>query len=1699
MQKDLESSYQLIQKAGIDKISQLMLTKLETFKKPHIDSFLSYLVSNIADIHKNDQVFQEILDNLNLSSKFLNQVLNVWEEFRVNLKEKQEQITLIQMKKNNNYQHERNQMEKKEGIDTQIPELLIKNLEESLNQISEKDWTQESKDILLVLINYIKTKIEQDQQIEEDQILKIIEDFELSRQNEKFFMTEIKKFISEYKKIFESKKSVIKSKSLCHLPSEKTISVQKELTNSKEIQLEIQNKQSKLKKDKSLSQIYTLVYQQQDHCLDLVSLKVICDFQKIQELIGQLQQNEIKTVGLYGKFKLSFKIIQNYYHQAKNLINLDSYVPPDYDKLIALTDGSIIFLIFQEQKSAFEGDIYDNEEGQLFIRFLLDSCSIFITCLDEKQVSRWSNSNPFEQFEAIVPPKQYKDRSSIFLKQITINSNLKIIDNILLTSDQSNCMITNGYSKSSIIDNNKRQIYLKQINQNKDYINNLFKSTELYNYIEFDKINENKQRILNIFSKHTEYYNQIEQIYIDFKNQVSKLQESQQEKSFIENLLFEKKYQLKQLNAAQIKPNQMNFLFQTNVYENQKKKQGQDVGQVKDIKSEKKQILRNYQNYQQSQAQNNFGNLIETLQDLICTQCKLDISSQKKRKYGCKKCQAYKNMVDQIHQNVENVRSLMKNLVYRFYQQDLYGIIQSISKDVEYQKEQINFNSFSKYLNYQKFYTHFKDVLNEVLNNLCISFEEYSFEQKAITKILNFIIFTTYELIKKIFIERSAINDKIVQQKDIFLNQIDSCFNRLLDVKEERVFIQPSQFAYDPIKKEEVLLSINYKIQNIILSDQAHKLVDYISFDEQVDYLVYNNQNIQDKIKQKTFIYLLRKNKSIHDLEYVFQVSGSIDVSLFINQYSRQWVIFANDTRKNSIGKINSDYSFEEGRIDINVYETQTQNGNTIEKVDSCIILNEKNNVVILYEKKKKQFYEFFLSGQLKEIKFDLSRELLNNGVVQIQNIPQKEIGYIQSVKNSREGDFYVFQTDKFLYLTNPNYIVKQEISLKQNLSSFKLITTDSSILLITLYQNNYECYVIQGIEESEDPLIMSSLSDEKSKVGNIVIDKMIKSMVHYGSNSTQIGCPALVHQLFFYEKNQVDKTQNFEKCIEKYFSDCLVYKEISFNITHTYKNCFNNIDLLLNKLDSILQAVEPISSSDLQFILQTRIPLQLTTIQQSNYLPLKDGLFKQDLMNVPEVEDQIEQIKKQISFGWIENVVQLQNKEMYIIATGGRQSVGKSSLLNRLFGTRFGVSASRCTDGIWIGLSKLEDRLILVMDCEGLFSIRRTDDEEVKLLLQITSISDITMVYCDIEGVSKPLLSLFKQLQICAGKMQSDSFFLGTMALLTKNVQDEGDKKKLLQLSQIYLNKKEIKNAISKIFKGGLSYGFLKSYQSQNYNSNLQRVRDDLLYKEILLKKKPKKPLFLMNILKYSMIQIYLNDDQDIDMISKQSEIKEEYNYFTDLFFDISNQKFIKSEKLLLQFEYKPISAEEKSLINYNSVFKYGLIFNQNYQNKYPQLIDHKNQDAINAIYQQTNLNKKEPTKNKDIILDGQIYVQEGINLLILQEEKFIDIDQSMLHNPNQLREQQIKNEKSYNILELSQCDIKLYPQQSNIAFLDKKSQNCDYLENVFFNCFRVLQRANFNNYVQQKQNFYNLFIEQRRDTIKEYFNNRMPKEPKY
>ncbi len=104
------------------------------------------------------------------------------------------------------------------------------------------------------------------------------------------------------------------------------------------------------------------------------------------------------------------------------------------------------------------------------------------------------------------------------------------------------------------------------------------------------------------------------------------------------------------------------------------------------------------------------------------------------------------------------------------------------------------------------------------------------------------------------------------------------------------------------------------------------------------------------------------------------------------------------------------------------------------------------------------------------------------------------------------------------------------------------------------------------------------------------------------------------------------------------------------------------------------------------------------------------------------------------IKFGIYEDALNEIKEKVNVVSIVGRQSSGKSYVMNRFFGTRFNVAATRCTDGIWMSLVQLYKENgppvnFMIMDCEGLFSARRNEQEEMKLCLTLSAISDIMIL----------------------------------------------------------------------------------------------------------------------------------------------------------------------------------------------------------------------------------------------------------------------------------------------------------------------------------------------------------------------------------
>ncbi len=91
---------------------------------------------------------------------------------------------------------------------------------------------------------------------------------------------------------------------------------------------------------------------------------------------------------------------------------------------------------------------------------------------------------------------------------------------------------------------------------------------------------------------------------------------------------------------------------------------------------------------------------------------------------------------------------------------------------------------------------------------------------------------------------------------------------------------------------------------------------------------------------------------------------------------------------------------------------------------------------------------------------------------------------------------------------------------------------------------------------------------------------------------------------------------------------------------------------------------------------------------------------FLQDLFNC-------EHLKKRIG-----------KRPLEVCSTVGPQSSGKSTLSNYRYGSRFGVSAGRCTRGIYGSFQVTDDVVMLVLDTEGLQSVEKGNEEFDRIMM---------------------------------------------------------------------------------------------------------------------------------------------------------------------------------------------------------------------------------------------------------------------------------------------------------------------------------------------------------------------------------------------
>lgn len=118
---------------------------------------------------------------------------------------------------------------------------------------------------------------------------------------------------------------------------------------------------------------------------------------------------------------------------------------------------------------------------------------------------------------------------------------------------------------------------------------------------------------------------------------------------------------------------------------------------------------------------------------------------------------------------------------------------------------------------------------------------------------------------------------------------------------------------------------------------------------------------------------------------------------------------------------------------------------------------------------------------------------------------------------------------------------------------------------------------------------------------------------------------------------------------------------------------------------------------------------------------------------------------------------------------------MGKSQTLNKLFGCRFNVDVKRCTDGLWMSVSYLkmndEVKLIVLIDCERLFNVIRSIEEEVNLVLTSCSLSNITIFNTKNNFDDRNFIEFFERLHNISNKLKGSKLFKGDLLILIRDI----------------------------------------------------------------------------------------------------------------------------------------------------------------------------------------------------------------------------------------------------------------------------------------------------------------------------------------
>ena len=140
--------------------------------------------------------------------------------------------------------------------------------------------------------------------------------------------------------------------------------------------------------------------------------------------------------------------------------------------------------------------------------------------------------------------------------------------------------------------------------------------------------------------------------------------------------------------------------------------------------------------------------------------------------------------------------------------------------------------------------------------------------------------------------------------------------------------------------------------------------------------------------------------------------------------------------------------------------------------------------------------------------------------------------------------------------------------------------------------------------------------------------------------------------------------------------------------------------------------------------LLMCLVPIQIARAENNGLKPLVDGLQIPTHLNYADALS----LAGMIRFGFYESMLEAWVGNIKVVSSMGKQSSGKSYLLNHLSGSLLDVAGGRCTDGVWMTVRPTKDCLYILLDFEGLGSFERSEQEDMLLSIFNAAVSNITI-----------------------------------------------------------------------------------------------------------------------------------------------------------------------------------------------------------------------------------------------------------------------------------------------------------------------------------------------------------------------------------